>query len=174
MSHSSIHLRHPTSLSVFFRALPGHFIFRLSKHESDWFTWLRTSRRAMCTDTLPNFNDHTWGHACLKQIHFFPQSCPSFNLWSNVSSFSASLLFLTSKPLHILFSLHGILPTERKSNSSFNAKASLITLAQRALSYHSLCFYQTSPLAYLYLHFLSTQLDYKHTPYLPPEKSVCR
>ena len=101
----------------------------------------------MCIDTLPNFNDHTWGHACLKQIHFFPQSCSSFNLWSSVSSFSASMLFITSKPLHILFPLHGILSTERKSNSSFNAKASLITLAQRTPSYHSLCLYQSSPLA---------------------------
>lgn len=132
----------------------GHFIFRLSMHESDWFTWLWTSKRVMSVKTLPCLTSVTTFGA-MPGWNEFSQSCPSLNLWSSVSTFPERLLFPTCKPLHILFPLHGILSTERKSNPSFKATAkdSLITSAQIALSYHSLCLYHTGPLAYLHLHF---------------------
>lgn len=151
MSHFTIHLRHPTS--VFLRTLPkvilylGYLCMNLIGSlgcEHPGGLWVLR----LCLTSVTTFG-------AMSGWNKFSQSCPSLNLWSSVSTFPERLLFPTCKPLHILFPLHGIQSTERKSNPSFKATAkdSLITLAQIALSYHSLCLYHTGPLAYLHLHF---------------------
>lgn len=131
----------------------GHFLFRLSMHESDWFAWLRTFEGVMKGEAVPNLCANMWDHAWLKQIHPSHSIWPSLNLCSSISSFPKCVQFPTSKPLHILFPLHGILSTQRRSNPSFKAKAKVPLARQTTLSDHSLCLYHTGPLTYLHLHF---------------------
>lgn len=110
-SRSSIHLRCSRSVSVSLRVLPkviwylSYLCIKLiASLGCELLGGLWGLRLCLISVTIRG------GLAWLNLIQFlFPQSCPSLNLWSSILAFPKILLFLTCKPLHILFPLHGIL-----------------------------------------------------------------